>query len=100
MTAPRPALAFLCLAVAAAGLPGCGKVGYLEQPAPLYGAKAKADFKARAAARAAAGKNHDAGALEALPDAVPGTSPAEMTPPEPGAAAPSPPAPASPTPPQ
>jgi hypothetical protein len=37
-------------------LSGCGKLGDLEQPAPLYGAKAKADYaaKQRAAAEAKA----------------------------------------------
>ncbi len=52
----------------AAGLCGCGKVGYLDQPAPLWGEKAKADFRARQAA-------HDA----ATP--VPGGPPGPATPP-------------------
>lgn len=42
------------LAVAGAGLAGCGKVGTLDQPAPLYGEKAKADYEARKEAAAAA----------------------------------------------
>jgi predicted small lipoprotein YifL len=48
----------IALVFAGAGLAGCGKTGELEQPAPLFGAKAKADYDAKkrqeAAARAAA----------------------------------------------
>ena len=33
-------------------LAGCGKVGELEQPAPLFGAKAKADYEAKKRAEA------------------------------------------------
>ena len=47
--------------VASLGLSACGKLGDLEQPPPLFGAKAKADYEAqhqqdaaRARARAAA----------------------------------------------
>lgn len=39
---------------AAGMLAACGKVGPLEQPAPLYGSKAKADYEAKKAAAAAA----------------------------------------------
>jgi predicted small lipoprotein YifL len=43
-------LALLAGAVAvAATLAGCGKQGVLEQPPPLFGAKAKADYEARKA---------------------------------------------------
>jgi hypothetical protein len=50
-------------------LGACGKVGALEQPAPLYGAKAKADYEARkqAAAEAAAARKAD-DQIETLPD--------------------------------
>jgi hypothetical protein len=48
------AIAALILAAGAAGLCGCGKVGTLDQPAPLYGEKAKADYQARKEAAAAA----------------------------------------------
>ena len=41
-------------AVALLLLGACGRVGPLEQPAPLYGAKAKAEYQARKAAEAAA----------------------------------------------
>jgi hypothetical protein len=64
----------------AAGLCGCGKVGYLDQPAPLWGEKAKADFRARQAAHDAA--THDAGNVAPVP--------ADLAPPEPGAATPAP----------
>jgi len=37
-----------------AALGGCGKVGPLDQPAPLYGEKAKAQYEARKEAAAAA----------------------------------------------
>jgi hypothetical protein len=44
-----------CAAVligAAASLGACGKQGVLEQPAPLFGAKAKAEYEARKAQEA------------------------------------------------
>jgi hypothetical protein len=59
MTA-RPLI--IALALAGVGLAGCGKTGLLEQPAPLFGAQAKADYAARkktdadAKARTAAAK--------------------------------------------
>lgn len=49
-------------------LAACGKVGVLDQPAPLYGAKAKADYNARkqaAATRAQARRDQDQ--IERLP---------------------------------
>ena len=40
--------ATLLLSVAALlALTACGRVGALDQPAPLYGEKAKADYQAR-----------------------------------------------------
>ena len=36
----------------AAALAGCGKQGVLEQPPPLFGARAKADYQARKAQEA------------------------------------------------
>ncbi len=50
---PRPLIAALALACTAA-LTGCGKTGELERPAPLFDAKAKADYDAQKAADAAA----------------------------------------------
>ncbi len=54
--------------LAAVAVTACGKIGPLDQPAPLYGDKAKAKYEAEkaAAAQATAGKN-DAGAPESLP---------------------------------
>ncbi|MDR3513281.1 MAG: hypothetical protein P4L73_16715 [Caulobacteraceae bacterium] len=49
----RP-LVLALLLTSAAALAGCGKTGDLEQPAPLYGAKAKADYQAKRDAEAAA----------------------------------------------
>ncbi len=40
--------------ILSAALVACGKVGTLDQPAPLYGEKAKADYEARKEAAAAA----------------------------------------------
>jgi hypothetical protein len=54
----------------------CGKVGTLEQPAPLYGAKAKADYQAKKAAAAAAAKaGKDDGEPEPLAPDTPGLDP-------------------------
>lgn len=38
--------------VASLALAGCGKLGSLDQPAPLFGAKAKADWEAKKRAEA------------------------------------------------
>jgi hypothetical protein len=46
------------LALACILLPACGRIGTLEQPAPLYGAKAKADYQAKKAAEASAAAVH------------------------------------------
>ena len=59
---------FLFTLAAALALGACGKVGALEQPAPLYGAKAQADYKA--GAQAAADKmqaKRDQNQIERLP---------------------------------
>lgn len=40
--------------LSAAALSACGKTGELEQPAPLFGANAKADYEAQQKAAAAA----------------------------------------------
>lgn len=53
MTA-RPLTLAAILVAGAAALSGCGKTGELAQPAPLYGAQAKADYQAKQAADAAA----------------------------------------------
>lgn len=49
-------------------LGACGKVGALDQPAPLYGAKAKAEYDARKQASAdKAQAKKDQGEIERLP---------------------------------
>ena len=49
-------------------LGACGKVGALEQPAPLYGEKAKADYNSKKAADAAkAQSKKDEDQIERLP---------------------------------
>ncbi len=96
----RP-LPVMTAATAALMLAACGKVGTLDQPAPLYGAKAKAQYQARKAADAAAkAQKKDGGDPEVLPDVtydpnadpspqrylpIPGTNPAPNAPGPPGA---------------
>ncbi len=54
-------------------LAACGRVGPLDQPAPLYGAKAKADYRAKKAKEAAAAKaSKDRGEDEPLAPDTPG----------------------------
>ncbi|MEO8812995.1 MAG: hypothetical protein ABI376_08810 [Caulobacteraceae bacterium] len=62
----------LFVTVAALALAACGKVGALEQPAPLYGDKAKAHYSARKAdaARAAAAKKGDETPERLPPDRI------------------------------
>jgi predicted small lipoprotein YifL len=57
----REAVVGAAIWAAALALAACGRVGPLDQPAPLYGAKAKADYQAKKAAAAAAkaSKNQD-----------------------------------------
>lgn len=96
----KPALLVTTMLIGAVALAACGKVGALDQPAPLYGAKAKADYQARKAAEAAArATNKDSGEPEVLPDKtydpnadpspqrslpIPGTNPAPNAPAPPG----------------
>ncbi len=50
-------------------LGGCAKVGVLDQPAPLYGAKAKSEYQVeKAAAAKAAAEQPDNGKPEPLPN--------------------------------
>jgi hypothetical protein len=76
MTASRSRfLAIGCLWLYASLMLGaCGRVGTLEQPAPLYGAKAKADYAAKkaAAAKAKAEANKDEDGAEPLAPDTPG----------------------------
>jgi len=69
----------ICGAVAAAGLAGCGRMGQLEQPAPLYGTRAKADYDQRKAEREAARARHDASADERTDQEPPGSDNAPRT---------------------
>jgi hypothetical protein len=72
---PGPALwlAAASIFTLGASLGGCGRVGALEQPAPLYGEKAKAEYRAKKAAEAAAAKNsQDDGQPEKLAPDTPG----------------------------
>ena len=57
----------------AAALAGCGKTGDLDQPAPLFGARAKADYAAQQRAReaAAAQKAQDAAIRRNQPNGTP-----------------------------
>jgi len=67
MTLARTYFRLAAALAAGALLVACGRVGTLEQPAPLYGAKAKAAYQARKAAQAAAAQaRRDSG----VPDAV------------------------------
>jgi hypothetical protein len=55
----RPLIVALALAIPAVGLSACGKLGDLEQPAPMFGDAAKAKYEAdrRAGAAKAADNN-------------------------------------------
>ena len=71
----------LVMGVAALALAACGRVGPLDQPAPLYGAKAKADYRAKKAAEAAAKNTKDQDKPEPLAPDTPGLdSPAAAIP--------------------
>jgi hypothetical protein len=57
-------------------LSACGRVGTLDQPAPLWGARAKADYQARKAADAAKARaDKDDGAPDPLDPSTPGLDP-------------------------
>jgi hypothetical protein len=71
----------ICLCSAALALAGCAKVGTLDRPAPLFGEKAKAKYRAEKAAETAAKvKTPDTGP-EPVPEAAPGATPSEANPP-------------------
>lgn len=55
-------LGLLAVLAASALLTGCGKQGVLEQPPPLFGSKARADYQAAQAAEAAAAEKRAANA--------------------------------------
>lgn len=81
----RLAAAVILLAM----LAGCAKVGTLDRPAPLFGEKAKAHYRAEQAAAAAAKAKTSDEQPEALPPditaAPPAESPPEANPPVSGA---------------
>lgn len=56
------------LATGCAALGACGRVGALEQPAPLYGQRAKEDYRATQAADAAAARRAEAARGNAAAD--------------------------------
>jgi hypothetical protein len=65
----------------ALGLFACAKVGTLDQPAPLYGARAKAQYQAQKDAAARANKTQET-APEALPpdSSIPAQEPPRSSP--------------------
>jgi uncharacterized protein YceK len=65
----RAALTIVCAASLA--LAGCAKVGTLDRPAPLFGEKAKAQYRADQAAAAAAKAKPADNQPEALPSPAP-----------------------------
>jgi hypothetical protein len=63
----KPAIWMLCVTLALS-LCACGKVGSLDRPAPLYGERAKAQYRAEQRAAAAKAKSdREEGQPEALP---------------------------------
>jgi hypothetical protein len=69
----RATLAAVLTGAAGLALAACGRVGPLDQPAPLYGAKAKADYQAKKEAQAAAAKaSKDQDEPESLAPDTPG----------------------------
>ena len=53
----RSALLGVVVVIGAAALSGCGKIGVLEQPAPLFGERAREDYLAKERARTAQDPN-------------------------------------------
>lgn len=68
----NPALTAIMVAALGLALTGCGRVGALDQPAPMWGAKAKADYKAKKDAEAAAKGDKGDGDPEPLAPDTPG----------------------------
>ncbi|MFI4973451.1 MAG: hypothetical protein ACHP84_02805 [Caulobacterales bacterium] len=72
----RPVAIVLVGLVACAALSGCGKEGELDRPAPLWGEKAKAEYQAEQARKAAARRASTNPNPAVAPDAAqPGTGP-------------------------
>jgi hypothetical protein len=77
----RIAVAVLILALGA----GCAKVGTLDRPAPLFGEKAKAEYRAKKQAEAAAKSTKPSNEPEPLPQPLPAEPPPVDNPPVSGA---------------
>jgi predicted small lipoprotein YifL len=72
----RPFIAISAIALLAAPLGACGKQGDLERPAPLWGARAKAEYEAQKRQQADTKTNEAQGnQIETLPDEGPGSDP-------------------------
>ena len=82
-------LSVIAITLSALGLSACGKLGNLDQPPPMYGAQAKADYEAQrhaadaARARANAANEPAPQSYEPNSDALPLTQ-APYAPPIPG----------------
>lgn len=61
--------------MAALGLAACGKQGELERPAPLFGAKAKAEYEAQRQAAARAKAAPQSGSAQTNDDTGPARAP-------------------------
>jgi hypothetical protein len=57
LSTKQSALFGLALVIGAGALCGCGKIGVLQQPAPLFGERAREDYMAKERARAAQDPN-------------------------------------------
>jgi hypothetical protein len=77
----RIAVAMLILALGA----GCAKVGTLDRPAPIFGEKAKAEYRAKKQAEAAAKSTKPSNEPEPLPQPLPAEPPPVDNPPVSGA---------------
>ena len=75
MNSPR--LLIIAVLGAAAGLSACGKTGLLDQPAPLFGAKSKADYEAQQKTQA---EQRAAKKAEPQPDVDPNGQPLTQAP--------------------
>ncbi|HUZ13355.1 MAG TPA: hypothetical protein VMU93_10940 [Caulobacteraceae bacterium] len=72
----RPLMSLAAVVLAAATLGACGKQGSLDRPAPLWGARARADYAAQKRAQAEARqKETQSNQVETPPEQGPGTNP-------------------------
>jgi predicted small lipoprotein YifL len=61
---PRRRIALAAIGLTALSIAGCGKIGPLEQPAPLFGARAKAQYQADKQAAQAASQSQGSAARD------------------------------------